>query len=286
MNGTRTLSRRAGLAGLALFLAACATTPVDEARQRDTAETQVGLAQAYLDQNDARQALPAVLKAIELDPRNVDAYLTLGRVHYVERRWERALEAYQKALALDPKRGEISYLIGVVRYEMKDVAGAIEFLRKALAQPAYLSPQDAHLYLGGILLDQAKVDDALTEFRKALDVEPEFGQAHNALGWALLLKQRPEEAIEALSKAVRFTPTLVAAHRNLGVAYLQVGKKEDARASFGKVVELAPADSPMAAEARKVLADLGGDGAAPATPAAAAPGPGVPPGGPPGQTTR
>ena len=297
MNGAQTHLRRVGLPVMALFLTACVTSGVEEARQRDTADTQVGLAQAYLQQSDTRQALPAALKAIELDPRNLNAYLTLGRIQHVEGRWDQALDAYQKALALDPKRGETYYLIGVVRYQMKDVAGAIEFLRKALAQPTYLSPQDSHLYLGGIYVDQGKVDDALTEFRKAVDVEPEFGSAHNALGYALLLKRRPEEAIEEFSRAIRFAPTLIAAHRNLAIAYLQVGKKEEARASFKKVVEMAPADSPLGGEARKALADLGGEGAPPragetpasalpAAPAAAVPAPGVGPGAPAGQTTR
>ena len=268
MNAART---RLWLAGLALVLTAC-VSPVEEARQKDTAETQVALAQAYLQQDDVRKALPAALKALELDPKNVDAYLTLGRIRHMEGRWDQALEAYQQALALDPKRGETYYLIGVVRYQMKDVPGAIEFLRKALAQPAYLRPQDAHLYLGGILLDQGKMDEALIEFRKAVDVEPEFGPAYNAMGYVLLQQQRPQEAIESLSRAVRFTPTLIAAYQNLGKAYLLVGKKDEARFNFKKVVELAPPDAPMAAEARKALADLGGEAAAPA--------PGAPPAGP------
>jgi Tfp pilus assembly protein PilF len=265
------------LAGLALVLAAC-VSPVEEARQKDSAETQVALAQAYLQQNDVRQAMPPALKAVELDPNNMAAYLTLGRIHHMEGRWDQALEAYQKALALDPKRGDTYYLIGVVRYQMKDAPGAVEFLRKALAQPAYLSPQDAHLYLGGILLDQGKVDEALVEFRKAVDVEPEFGLAYNAMGFALLQKQRPDEAIESLTRAVRFSPTLVAAYQNLGRAYLLVGKKDEARVNFKKVVEMAPANAPMAAEARKALADLGGEAAAPA--------PGAPPAGPSPPTAR
>jgi Tfp pilus assembly protein PilF len=265
------------LAGLALVLTAC-VSPAEEARQKDTAETQVALAQAYLQQNDVRQAMPAALKAVELDPNNVDAYLTLGRIHHIDGRWDQALEAYQKALALDPKRGDTYYLIGVVRYQMKDAPGAIEFLRKALAQPAYLSPQDAHLYLGGIFLDQGKLDDALIEFRKAIDVEPEFGLAYNAMGYTLLLKQRPVEAIESLNRAIRFAPALVAAYQNLAKAYLVVGKKDEARVNFKKVVEMAPAEAPMAAEARKALADLGGEAAAPA--------PAAPPGGPSAPTPR
>jgi tetratricopeptide (TPR) repeat protein len=175
----------------------------------------------------------------------------------------------------------VYYLMGAARYQAKDVAGAIQNMRQALAIPSYLTPWDAHLYLGGILLDQGKVDDAITEIRKAIDVQPEFGEAHNALGYALLLKQRNEEAVEALSRAVRFAPTLVAAHRNLGLAYVQMGKKEDARASFRKVVELAPPESSMVAEARKQLDDLGGDGASPA--GAAPPKPAAaPPAGPSG----
>lgn len=276
MNAAQIHLRRAALAGLALFLAACVTTPEEQARQRESADTQMSLAGAYLQQNDQRQALAAAEKAIEMEPKNVNAHMLLGTIHQLGARWAPALEAYQKALALDPKRAEIYYLMGVVRYEMKDAAGAIELLRKALVQPTYLTPHDAHLYLGGIFLDQGKADDALTEFRKAVDVQPELGEAHNAVGYALLLKGRPEEAVEVLARAVRFAPTLVAAYRNLGVAYRQAGKRDEARVAFRRVVELAPPESPLAAEAKKALTEMGD---APPAPAGATPG-GAPSGAP------
>ena len=296
MNAAQIHRRPAVLAALALVLAACATTPEEQARQRESADTQLGLAGAYLQQNDQRQALAAAEKAIEMEPMNVNAHMLLGTIHQLGARWGRAMEAYQKALALDPKRAEIYYLMGVVRYEMRDAAGAIELLRKALVQPTYLTPHDAHLYLGGILLDQGKVDDALVEFRKAVDVQPELGEAHNAVGYALLLRGRPEEAVEALARAVRFAPTLVAAYRNLGMAYRLAGKRDEARVTFRRVVELAPPESPLAAEARKALAELGDAPPAPAgatpggapsgAPAAAGPAPPATPGGAPGPTIR
>ena len=114
MNDTRSHVRLAGLAGLAILLAAC-VSPVEEARQKETAETQVGLAQAYLQQNDVRQAMPVALKAVELDPQNLDAQLTLGRIYHMEGRWDQALEAYQKALALDPANRRARELLKILR---------------------------------------------------------------------------------------------------------------------------------------------------------------------------
>lgn len=296
MNSAQSLFPWARLVGLVLVLTACATNAVEEARQRDTAESQVNLAEAYLvQQNDTRQAMQAVQKAIELDPKNGNAYMVLGQIHQVDRRWDQAEEAYQKVLSLEPKRAEAYYLLGVVRHMKRDVPGAIEMLRTALAQPTYLNPEHAHMYLGGIYLDQGRVDQALEEFRKAVDVQPELGEAQNALGYALLLKERPREAIQALSRAVRLTPTLVAAHRNLGLAYFQTGKREEAGASFRKVLDLAPPESPLAVEAKKLLADLGGGtappGAAGTGPVSGSPAAPVPltPGSsgvPPPQTTR
>lgn len=272
MNGAQIHLRRAALAGLALFLAAC-TTPVEEALQRETAETQLGLAAAYVEQRDSRQALQAVQRALELEPKNVNAFLILGRIHHQDRRWDQALDAYRQALALDPKRPEIYYLMAAVVYEKRDAQGAIELLRKALAQPMYLNPEHAHLALGRIYLDQAQVDEALGEFRKAVDLQPELALAQNALGYALLLKGRYDESIEALSRAVRFAPTMVEAHQNLGIAYFKAGKRDDARAAFRRMIEVAPPDSPLIEWGKRALAEVGGEGTLPSSSSAGQSGP-------------
>ena len=59
--------------------------------------------------------------------------------------------------------------------------------------------------VGSRLLDLGKKDEAIVEFRQALELRPAFAEAHNNLGTILLELNRNEEAIAHLERAIAET---------------------------------------------------------------------------------
>ena len=66
-----------------------------------------------------------------------------------------------------------------------------------------------------------RLDDAIAECHKAIDVDPTFGNPYNDIGAYLLQKGEPDEAIPWLERALH-APRYASyhyAHMNLGRAY-------------------------------------------------------------------
>jgi len=62
---------------------------------------------------------------------------------------------------------------------------------------------EAHTFLGWTYSFQGKYDEAITECRKAISLDPDFGNPYNDIGAYLIEKGRLEEAIPWLEKATR-----------------------------------------------------------------------------------
>ena len=76
------------------------------------------------------------------------------------------------------------------------------------ARAAELDDSDpwAHLALGYVAMTRRSTDDAVEEFQRALDLNPNFAAAHGYLGFALALDGRSEQAIDHIEQAIRMSP--------------------------------------------------------------------------------
>jgi tetratricopeptide (TPR) repeat protein len=89
---------------------------------------------------------------------------------------------------------------------------------------------EAHTFLGWTYHFQGRLDDAIAECKRAIEIDPEFGNPYNDIGAYLIEKNRFDEAIPWLERAVeaaRYEPRHFP-HYNLGRAYL--GKEMYAKA--------------------------------------------------------
>jgi tetratricopeptide (TPR) repeat protein len=96
--------------------------------------------------------------------------------------------------------------------------------------------------LGIALRQKGRVDEAITQYQEAVQINPAFVEARNNLGNALLETGKLDEAISHLQKALQINPGYAPAHNNLGNALLQKGNMPEAIAHFQQVMQLKPAD--------------------------------------------
>ena len=113
---------------------------------------------------------------------------------------------------------------------------------------------DAHTYLGWTYNMMGRVDEAIAECHKAIQIDPEFGNPYNDIGAYLLQKGQIDEAIPWLWRALEAPryESYCYPHMNLGRAYEAKRQWALSKDHFRKALEQNPDYTP----ARQGLARL------------------------------
>jgi tetratricopeptide (TPR) repeat protein len=98
----------------------------------------------------------------------------------------------------------------------------------------------AHANLGHALVQKGRVDQAMTEFKTALEINPDSDDANYCLGVAYAQKGDLDEAIAHYQKALTTNPRIAEAELNLGNALLQKGDVEGAITHYQKSLKINP----------------------------------------------
>ena len=96
----------------------------------------------------------------------------------------------------------------------------------------------SHYDQGNALLDEGKIDRAISCFRRALRIDDTLAEAHNDLGAAYFQKGWPVEAEQCFRKAIEHQPDHAVAHANLGAALRAQGKLSEGRRAFQRALAL------------------------------------------------
>lgn len=114
----------------------------------------------------------------------------------------------------------------------------------ALIQLGLFIPQQSesakHNQLGVTYYNQGKMDKAVKEFQKAIEINPFYAEAYNNLGAVYLYKEEYKEAIPYLEKAIEIDPAYGFPHYNLAIALHYLGNDEDAIAELKQAIQLNP----------------------------------------------
>jgi tetratricopeptide (TPR) repeat protein len=113
----------------------------------------------------------------------------------------------------------------------------IKFLKERLA----FEPHSAtlHYNLGLAYTHKGLIAEAISEFKQALECDPNLAQAYVNLG-GLYEEIEPAKSIEANMKALEINPDLGPAHSNLAFGYLRCGEPDKAIAHGKRALELMP----------------------------------------------
>ncbi len=115
---------------------------------------------------------------------------------------------------------------------------AITAFNKALAIDPDLA--SAHYNLGIAYEKKNQPEEARKHFQETIRIRPDFGEAYQALGDSLMSSKKFEEASAVLSKASELMPESYAAFYNLGVSYSNSGKYGEAENAYRKATEISP----------------------------------------------
>jgi Flp pilus assembly protein TadD len=171
-----------------------------------------------------------------------------------------AMTDLQEATRLDPTVALYANTLGVLLLQLRQVEGALAWLTRAIE----LDPQygDAQLNHAIALAEAGQWERAVEGYKRALRLPtlttPHV--AHQNLGVALHNLKREAEAEQALRFALSLEPQMVGTHYNLGLVLLAQGRRQEAVAAFRRERELAPPESSFARAAQERLRTLGEGG--------------------------
>jgi len=122
-----------------------------------------------------------------------------------------------------------------------ELDGAIERYQESIA----VSPTaEAHTFLGWTLSFQGKLDEAIAECLRAIEVDPDFGNPYNDIGVYLMQQGRLDDALpwfEKAKRARRYEPRQFP-FMNTARVYLKQGRWWEALHEFEAAVRAAPQD--------------------------------------------
>jgi protein O-mannosyl-transferase len=96
----------------------------------------------------------------------------------------------------------------------------------------------AHNYIGKILFDTGRTDEAIDCFRQSLELNPNYAEAHNNLGYALFRTGQIKQSIEHYEQALLVNPNFPEFHNNMGIALCDTGRPQEAIEQFKLALQL------------------------------------------------
>jgi len=136
-----------------------------------------------------------------------------------------------------------AFIVPVVWLGLAETRGVIQTIeRDRLIVDAVPHSAEAQNNLGGALLEERQIDEAIEHLHEATRLDPAHAEAHSNLGVALARRGRWTDAIEQYQEALRLDPRQTQAYSNLGNAMLQEGRVGEAIAEFDKGLAVEPND--------------------------------------------
>ena len=147
------------------------------------------------------RAKAAAQRAVELDPSLAAAHVSLGLIaSKYEWDWEAAEREFRSALDSDPNLATAHLWFGTYRAQMGDFNRAISELRRAQE----LDPLSGEInaYLGLVLYWARQYKDSIDQFRQAITFDPTFVPNYVCFAWVLAAHGDTKAALEACRQAV------------------------------------------------------------------------------------
>src|SRR5207253_8721716 len=187
----------------------------------------------YLKLGSPEKAMPFLQRALKLDPSNREARGALASCYLGQENFRSAAAEFRQIAELDSDKAEAWFKLG---HEYLDLAARLAYRGAHL----YRESVWGHRFLGDLLFQRSRWEDAVKEYQKALAIEPRQSGLHTSLGQTYLHAGNLQEAETEFHLELQLDSQNEVAW--LGLANMQVAKGQSTAAleSVEKVWEISP----------------------------------------------
>jgi TolB-like protein/Tfp pilus assembly protein PilF len=194
-----------------------------------------------------KHAIEHFQQSIERDPDFAlghaglaDSYIALTFYNFAapHETMPKAKESAIKALALDNTLAEAHASLAhiLMNYDWNWSAAEKEFKRSIELKPDYATAHE--WYAIHYLTATGRLEEAVQEMKKALELEPASLVMNTFMGATLYYAGRYDEAIDECRRTIEMDPNFTVAHWHLGLAYEQKQVLDAATEEFKKAISL------------------------------------------------
>jgi tetratricopeptide (TPR) repeat protein len=187
----------------------------------------------YTKLGSPEKAAPYLRHALELDPSSRDAHEAMALYHLTQENFQGAAEQYRKVADLNPDKAEALFRIG---HQYVELAARLAY------RGARQYPDSAwgHRFLGDMLFQRDRWEEAAQEYKKALAIDPRQSGLHTLLGEAYLHTGKSDDPETEFRRELQLDSRFEPAWLGLASLQLTKGQALEALASVGEVWKNSP----------------------------------------------
>jgi len=154
--------------------------------------------------------------------------------------WKNGITLFENAIKVTKNNYKSQNNLGTALASV-DIDKAISHYKAALRmKPDYAM---ALYNLGNVLIKKGKVDEAIDHYQKALHIKPDYVEVLNNLGNAFFKKKDYDKALFYFTKALKMNPRQIDASNNLANVLFVQGKPNEAISQYREIVKIYPEDA-------------------------------------------
>lgn len=201
--------------------------------------------------NQAYKKAESVFEKIIADKREfADVYNMLGVINHQVGEFNKAISYFQKALKINNNYTEAMLNLSVLYNDLGEYKQARALVARSKKESKKTGNQLDPFLKGKLANKHAEVGDlyrgvgiyekAVEEYKKALELAPNFYDIRNRLGICLRELGKKKEALKEFQKIAKEKPSYTEAQIQLGVTFYSIGQKKEARNVWNKLAALNP----------------------------------------------
>lgn len=187
---------------------------------------------------ERRPKMSTALKTVSIAACVASVVLTFAQVAY----WQNSVTLFEHAIASTENNFLAHLYLGTVLAEQGRANEALRHLYASVEEkPDFF---DAHDSLGALLGRLGKNDEAAAQFEQAIRLQPTDSEGHCNLGNVRLAQGKLAEAADEFNAAIHAQPSFAAAHFGLGVVLINQSRFDESIAQFQEALRLDPGLTP------------------------------------------
>jgi arylsulfatase A-like enzyme/tetratricopeptide (TPR) repeat protein len=197
-------------------------------------------AQKLLKANKLDEAEALLYSLFDEDPRFVPVIEDLAGLLFARKRADDLQRLFERAIAQNPESAALRISYGGYLVRLNRGAEAIAELRAAEAMAGPEEKELLYFTMASACGRLEKFDEAVSFFRKVLDLEPENFEAARLLGYTLMRLRRFDEALKAFQAAEKGIPDDPRLLEDTAMTCAELRDFESAKKYFERTVAIRP----------------------------------------------
>ncbi len=186
---------------------------------------------------DSGAAIKTYDRIIKEHPSDAEAYFKKGMLYMQGMQYDEALALADRLISALPNRPQGHALRGIALFHKKNFNDSVVSLQKSLSIMPSVS---GYYFLGLSHYYRNEPEQAMSQFHRALDLNPSLVQARTLVSLILLKQKRTDDAIAEIKKVIDTSKDNAFAHDILGSAYMAKGRYDEGIEEFNKALALDP----------------------------------------------